>query len=115
MSWCKYFTKAQEYTVQHNIFYQEKQMKILLSKNGIMPISKRTKHIKGRCSLAKDKIDNNELEVKHISNEVMQSDVLNQPKQGTTFRVFRGAFINVSENYDDDEQHKNRNTLLLTK
>ena len=96
MLWCKYFTKAQEYTVEHNILYKEKKMTILISKNGIMPISKRTKHTKGRCSLAKDKIDKNELEVKHLSNEVVYSDVLNQPKQGTTFRVFCGEFISVS-------------------
>ena len=96
MLWCKYFTKAQEYTVEHNILYKEKKMTILISKNGIMPIYKKTKHIKGMCFLVKDKVDNNELEVKHRSNEVMQSDVLNHLKQGTTFRLFSGAFMNVS-------------------
>ena len=69
--WCKYFTKAQGYTVEHNILYQDKKLTILLAKNGRMPISNRTKHIKGRCFLVKDKIDNNELEAKHRSTEVM--------------------------------------------
>ena len=25
MLWCKYFTKSQEYTVEHNILYQEEK------------------------------------------------------------------------------------------
>ena len=60
----------------------------------------------------KDKIDNNELEVKHRWTDVMWSDVLNKPKQGTPFRAFHGALMNVSENYDDDEGKNTHNTLL---
>ena len=75
--------------------------------------SKRTKHIKVRYFLVKYKIDINKLEVKHISTDIMWYDVLNKSKKVTPFRVFRGAFMNVSEHYDDDEECKNTHTMLL--
>ena len=43
----------------------------------------------------------------------MWSDVLKKPKQGTHFRVFHGAFINVSEHYDDNEERKNMCSVLF--
>ena len=46
--------------------------------------------------LVKDKIDNKKLDLKHISTDVMWSGILNKLKQVTTFRVFRGALVNVS-------------------
>ena len=46
-----------------------------------MSSSNRTKHIKARYFLVKDNIDNNELEVKHRSTDVMWSDVLNKLKK----------------------------------
>ena len=61
-----------------------------------MPSSKRTNNIKARCFLVKDKIDNKKLDLKHISTDVMWSGILNKLKQVTTFRVFRGALVNVS-------------------
>ena len=45
----------------------------------------------------------------------MWSDILSKPKQGTPFRVFRSALDNVSENYDDDEEHNNTYPALLLK
>ena len=43
----------------------------------------------------------------------MWSDVLKKPKQGKHFRVFHGAFINVSEHYDDNEERKNMCSVLF--
>ena len=55
--------------------------------------TQRTNHIEASYLLVKDKINNNDLEVKHISTDVMWSDVWNKPKQGTPFTVFRSACL----------------------
>ena len=34
MMWCKYFMEAQEYTIEHNILYQDNKSTIFLAKNG---------------------------------------------------------------------------------
>ena len=68
-----------------------------------MSNSKQTKHIKEKYYLVKDKTYNNELEVKHRLNDVMWSDVLNKPKQVTHFRLLPGVWMDVSENYDENE------------
>ena len=43
--WNKHFMEAQGYTVEHNKLYQENNSTILMEKNGISLISKRTKRI----------------------------------------------------------------------
>ena len=61
----------------------------------------------------KDKIDNNKLELKHSFTDVMWSDFLNKPKQGTHFRVFHGALMNFLETYDYNEERNNTHPALL--
>ena len=61
-----------------------------------MSNSKITKHIKARCYLAKDKSNKNELEIKHRLTDVIWYDVVNKMIQGTPYRIFHGALMNVS-------------------
>ena len=44
---------------------------------------------------------------------MMWSDVLNKPKQGTHLRFFRGALMNVSEKFYDNEERNNMHPVLF--
>ena len=46
MMWCKYFMKAQGYTIENNILYQDNKVTILFAKNSMMTAGKNSKHIK---------------------------------------------------------------------
>ncbi len=111
--WCKYFLEDLGYTIEHNIVFQDNKSTILLATNGRWSSSKRTKHIKARYFLVKDKIEQGDMEVQHESTHKMWSDVLNKPKQGKAFREFRGHLMNVPEDYDDEAEHLNTHPSLL--
>ena len=49
----------------------------------------------------------------HCPAERMWTDVLNTPKKGTPYRVFRGELMNVPELYDDKKEHLNMHPDLL--
>ena len=70
-------------------------------------------HFNARYFLLKDKIDKNKLEVKHRSTDIMRSHILKKPKQGTHFRVFHGALMDISEHYYDHEERNNMYTKLF--
>ena len=72
-----------------------------------MDSSKRIMHFNARYFLLKDKIDKNKLEVKHRSTDIMRSHDLKKPKQGTHFRVFHGALMDISEHYYAPHDHNN--------
>ena len=112
-SWCKYFIKSQGYTVEHNILYQYNKSKLLLTNNVRISSFKKTKNIKARYFLAKDKVYNNKLELKQISTDVIWSDVLNKYKRGTPFSVFHSEFVNISKHYDDNEERTNTHLGLF--
>ena len=65
MMWCKYFIKAQDYTVENNILYQDNKSTILLAENGRMSAGKNSKHIKNRFFLITDKVAQGDLKVEH--------------------------------------------------
>ena len=109
--WCKYFIEEQGYTVEVNRLYQDNKSTMLLAKNGRSSSSKRTKHIKARYFFIKDRIADGDLDVMHCPTVKMWADVLNKPKQGKTFRVFRSHLMNCPEVYvinpggDDDKEN----------
>ena len=90
--------------MEQNILYQDNKSTLLLAKNGRWSGSKRTKHVKSRYFVVKDKIDKGEVEVQHEPSERMWSDMLAKPKQGAAFRFDRSHLMNVPEVYDDDEE-----------
>jgi hypothetical protein len=111
--WGKYFIEAQGYTVEHNILLQDNKSTILLATNGKFSSSKKTKHIKNRFFLIKDKIAQGDIEIQYEPTGRMWSDVLTKPKQGIAFREFRGQLMNVSEEYDDEVERLNTHPDLL--
>ena len=109
----KYFIEAQGYTVEHNILLQDNKSTILLATNGKFSSSKKTKHIKNRFFLIKDKIAQGDIEIQYKPTGRMWSDVLTRPKQCITFRVFCGQLMNVSEDYDGEIERLNMHPDLL--
>jgi hypothetical protein len=111
--WCKYFIKAQGYTVEQNILYQDNKSTILLATNGRWSSGKRTKHIKSRYFFVKDKVESGDLEIQHMPTDRMWSDVLTKPKQGRGFREMRATLMNVPVEYDDETERLDTPACLL--
>ena len=73
-----------------------------MEKNVRISSFKRTKHTKARYLLIKGKIEKGDIKFEHFTTERMWSYILNKPKQGKAFRLFRGELMNVPEDYDDE-------------
>jgi hypothetical protein len=58
---------------------------MLLEKDGKQSSSKRAKHIRVRYFFIKDRVDSNELTIKHYPTEKMLADRFTKPLQGTMF------------------------------
>lgn len=102
--WCKYFIESLGYEVEHNILMQDNKSAILLEKNGRMSSSKRTKHIRARYFLIKDKVDQGDLEIKYCPTDDMWADINTKPLQGSKFYKMRAVLMNVPVDYDDEEE-----------
>ena len=105
--WGKYFIEAQSYTVEHNILLQDNKSIILLAIDGKFSSSKKTKHIKSRFFLIKDKIKKGDIEIQYKPTGRMWSDVLMETRHGIVFRVFHGQLMNVPEDCDNKIEHLN--------
>ena len=55
--WGKYFLEAQGHVIDHNILLQDNKLAILLVTNGKMSSSRKTKHIRHRFFLIKDRVE----------------------------------------------------------
>ena len=104
--WDRYFIKAQGYTTDQNVIFQDNKSMILLAKNGRWSSSKRTKHIKSRYFFIKDKVDISEMDIKYVPTDQMWSDILTKPKQGKGFRMDWSHLVNIPEDYDDEEERQ---------
>ena len=65
----KYFMDAQDYTIEHNMLYQDNRSPTLLTKNGHILICKASKYIKNQCFLITDNITQDKLIAKHRGTE----------------------------------------------
>ena len=113
--WGKYFLEAQGYKVEHNVLLQDNKSTILLATNGMMSSLKKTKHIRHRFFLIKDRVESGDVEIAYEPTCSMWSDILTKPKQGSFFRKFSGHLRNVPTDYDDEAEHLRTHPLLLTK
>ena len=78
----------------------------LLIKNGKMSSGKKTKHIKAKFFLIKDRVDNGEIRLIDCPTEVMWADIMTKPLQGTAFRVMRAELMNCPVNYEDPSEEE---------
>ena len=78
-----------------------------------MSSSKRTRHIRHRYFLIKDRIDQGDLTVKYCPTEDMWADVMTKPLQEAHFRRMRSILMNIPVNYDDDKERARTHPDLL--
>jgi hypothetical protein len=99
--WACYFMIEQGYNMDPSLLYQDNMSAILLETNGRASSSKRTKHIKVRYYLIKDKVDRGEITIEHYPTEQMWTDINTKPKQGAVFRAFKGHVMGIPADYND--------------
>jgi hypothetical protein len=93
--WTRYFLDAQGYGVNENTVFQDNQSAILLEKNGRRSSSRRTRHINIRYFFVTDRIQSKELTVEYCPTGEMLADMFTKPLQGSLFRCFRTAVMNL--------------------
>jgi hypothetical protein len=91
----------QGYDMDPSLLYQDNMSAILLETNGRASSSKRTKHIKVKYFLIKDKVNREEITIEHCPTEQMWTDINTKPKQGAVFRAFRGHVMGIPADYND--------------
>ena len=100
--WGLYFIQAQGYEVTRNILGQDNKLTIPMDKNGRFLCSKRTKHIKNRYFMIKDKIGKGEVIIQYCPTGDMWADINTKALQGSLFYNMRAQLMGVQRNYDDD-------------
>jgi hypothetical protein len=84
--WACYFMIEQGYDMDPSLLYQDNMSAILLETNGRASSSKRTKHIKVKYFLIKDKVDREEITIEHCPTERMWMDINTQSRsRGVSF------------------------------
>ena len=73
-----------------------------MAKNGRFSCSKRTKDIKNRYFIIKDKIWKVEVIIQYFPTGYMSEDINTKALQGSLFYKMRAQLMGVDENYDDD-------------
>jgi hypothetical protein len=96
--WTTYFMNAQGYNIEETELHQDNASTELLLKNGRMSSSQRTRHINIRYFFLKDRIDNNELSIKHCPTDQMIADFFSKPTQGAKFIEFRDIIMGAKLN-----------------
>jgi hypothetical protein len=91
----------QGYDMEPSLLYQDNMSAILLETNGRASSSKRTKHIKVKYYLIKDKVDRGEITNEHCPTEQMWTDINTKPKKGAVFWAFRGHVMGITADNND--------------
>ena len=99
--WMRYFLKKQGYTVDENIIFQDNMSTLSLEKNGRVSGSNRTKHIRAKYFLVKDRFDASDIDLKYCPTEEMWADVLTKPLQGSAFGKMRSFLMNCADDYNE--------------
>jgi hypothetical protein len=93
--------------------YQDNKSAILMETNGKSSSSKRTKHIRICYFFIQDKIEQQEIAVKHCPTDQMWIDINTKPKQGLQFRQFRSELMGVPvEHNDNNSKQAYDNTVI---
>ena len=113
--WGLYFLQAQGHEIKKNVLMQDNKSTILMANNGKFSCSKRTKHIKNRYFMIKDKIGRGEIVIQYCPTEDMWADINTKALQGSLFYKMRARLMGVPELYDDDVERRNTHVDLLPK
>ena len=86
----------------------------MLEKNGRSSMGKKSKNTKNRYLLITDKVNQEELEIRYNPTREMTADYQSKPQQRKLFRTMRDHMMNWPVDYNDDNECRKRNPLLLT-
>ena len=113
--WSKFFIEDLGFTVEHNIMYQDNQASMRLEINGPASTSKRTKHIKRKYFLIANNVVRGDIKIRHKPTDKMWIDCHTKPKQGLPWRRDRAMLMNISEDYNDEQEQLRTHPLLFPK
>ena len=100
--WTRYFVECQGCDINEYITFQDNMSSLSLEKNGRIPSSKWTKHIKVKYFLVKNYYNSGQIDLRYCPTNVMWADILTKPMQGRKFRDMRAFLQNCARDYDDD-------------
>ena len=104
MLWSLYFIQAQGHESECVGLYQDNISTQLLIKNRKFSSGRKTKHIKAKFFLIKDRINGAEIKAIDCPAEQMWADVLSKPLQGIPFRTMRAKLMNCPVNYEEEKE-----------
>ena len=81
----------------------------------MMSSSKKTKHIRHRFFLIKDRVESGDVEIAYKPTGSMWCNILTKPKHGSVFRKLRINLMNVPQDCDDEAERLRTHPLLLLK
>jgi hypothetical protein len=109
--WTYYFMESQGREINENILFQDNMSTMLLEKNRKQSSSKLTKYIRVRDFFVKDRVDSNDLTIKHCLTDEMLVDHFTKPLQGTLFRKFRADIQGIPVDLNDTDVGWDREEL----
>jgi len=95
--WIRQFMEEQGYNVTDNVIYQDNQSAMLLERNGQRSSGKKTRHLDIRYYFITDQIGQEKIRVQYCPTDEMVADFFTKPLQGSKFRQFRDAILNVPQ------------------
>jgi hypothetical protein len=106
--WSLYFMQEQGCGTIHAIIYQDIKNTILLESNRKLSSRKHNKHIKAKYFFVADKVDDRDIEVKHIPTTLMWEDMNTKTKLGSPYRIDFSHMMNfeleVGDNTSDGDE-----------
>ena len=91
--WFKYFLEAQGYKVEESLFEQDNESAIRLEKNGRASAGQKSRHINIRYFFIKDRVQAEDITIRHCPTLEMLADFFTKPLQGNLFRKFRDLIL----------------------
>ena len=95
--WIRQFMEEQGYDVTDNVIYQDNQSAMLLERNGHKSSGKKTRHLDIRYYFITDQIGQEKIRVQYCPTDEMVADFFTKPLQGSKFRQFCDAILNVPQ------------------
>ena len=86
-----------------------------MATNGKFSCSKRTKHIKNRYFMIKDKISRGEIVIQYCPTEDMWADINTKALQGSLFYKMYTRLMGVPKDYNNNVERQNTHVDLLPK
>ena len=84
----------------------------MLAKNCRISAGKNSKHIKTKFFLITDKFSMGDIKIQHRGTDEMWADMNTNTTQGKSFRFMCCHVMGISEDYDDNLEHRRTNHLF---